>query len=68
MWWGITALVALGCSGASSSSSDSAAGRTVSGPEATGMLELVGTDVYGAPVDVSVFAGDDLVVWFWAPW
>ncbi len=40
-------------------------------PSAVGeptLFEFTGTDINGNDVDVSTYAGSDIVVWFWAPW
>lgn len=37
-------------------------------PADTDLLDFEATAVDGSTVDVADFAGEDLVVWFWAPW
>jgi thiol-disulfide isomerase/thioredoxin len=37
-------------------------------PPADGPLAFTATDVNGAEVDVASFAGEPVVLWFWAPW
>lgn len=40
-----------------------------SGPDPVAeLLDFQASAVDGSTVDVSAMAGDDLVIWFWAPW
>jgi len=37
-------------------------------PAAAGPLDVPVNDLDGQPVDLSALAGQDLALWFWAPW
>ena len=52
-------------SGASASESDSGTEQSTGGP---GLPQLIGDTVAGARFDTSELAGQDVAVWFWAPW
>jgi hypothetical protein len=43
-------------------------GRDDGGPAVPELLDFGASAVDGSSVDVAAFAGEDLVVWFWAPW
>ncbi len=66
------ALVGAGCGSsgsddtATASAADSA--ETADAAGGTGLPALVGNTVSGAQLDTNDLAGQDTVVWFWAPW
>jgi len=65
------ALVASACggSGAETTTAADAPAATESATEAqTGLPQLVGDTVAGAQLDTNDLQGQDVVVWFWAPW
>lgn len=72
------ALIASACGGASgdTTTAEPAAPTetTVTETETTtdaggpGLPQLAGTTVGGAQLDTNDLAGQDVVVWFWAPW
>ncbi len=33
-----------------------------------GVLGFTATTIAGEPIDLSVYAGSDVILWFWAPW
>jgi hypothetical protein len=37
-------------------------------PTAAGPLDVPVNDLDGQPVDLAALAGQDLALWFWAPW
>ncbi len=64
------ALIASACGGSAiedastSSDAESAAGSAAG----AGLPALVGDTVSGGQLDTNDLAGQDVVVWFWAPW
>ncbi len=63
------ALVGAGC-GSSDSGDTATAAESADGAESggSGLPELAGSTVSGAQLDTNDLAGQDTVVWFWAPW
>lgn len=46
---------------------DGAGEPGTAGPD-PGVLAISATNIDGDPVDLSVYAGSDVILWFWAPW
>ncbi len=65
------ALIASACGSSAtedastSSNAEAAAGEAAAG---AGLPALVGDTVSGGQLDTNDLAGQDVVVWFWAPW
>jgi len=69
--FGALALLAAACGGSSgttdvSSSTDGSAGAADAGISAEG--SLVASTVTGGQIDFASLEGQDVVLWFWAPW
>ena len=63
------ALAVAACGGDSGTPADGAQGDGAQDTAAPDYLDFVADDVRGGqPIDASQFAGQDLVLWFWAPW
>ncbi len=68
------ALVATACgapaetTAAAEPSADSPATEEVAETGGAGLPQLVSDTVRGAQIDTNDLAGQDVVVWFWAPW
>ena len=61
------ALALAACGGGDGGGDATAGGGTDSVPEAD-LLSFEAETIGGETVDVSDYAGSDLVIWFWAPW
>ena len=68
------ALFAVGCGGgATDTAAPASEGETAEAAPAeesggSGLPQLVGDTVGGSQLDTNDLAGQDVVVWFWAPW
>lgn len=63
----VAAALALAACGSGDGGTAAADGDTGSVPEAD-LLSFEAETIGGETVDVSDYAGSDLVIWFWAPW
>ena len=63
----IAAAVALAACGDGEGGGGGDAAGSASVPEAD-LLSFEAETIAGDAVDVSEYAGSDLVIWFWAPW
>ena len=64
----LLAALALGVAACSSSDGEVAAVQSDNSATPTSVLDVSAPAADGSTIDLSVYAGQDLLLWFWAPW
>ena len=65
----VLALVAAACGSDTSETSQAATGaQAESGAAESTALDITATAADGSTIELATYAGEDLMLWFWAPW